>query len=337
MDNEPSISVVMSVYNGEKYLSESIESILNQTFRDFEFIIIDDGSTDNSLKIIEDYQQKDNRVVLIRNKENTGLPASLNKGIKIAQGKYIARQDADDVSMPNRFEVQYKYMENNRAIDILGTGRLFIDIEGTIFSKNKIDSFNAGKILRSGENVFPHGTAFIQKKVFIEVGLYDERFLYTQDLEYWIRCYLRKKNIHRLKDCLYKYRITKLLRNRNGKFRVKRQLNALLQKAFLEGLDYGLYVINTDAIKLIIDYEKDADLFDQKESKNDTSNYWFFIARQALRSGKEKRYVRKCLYKSLCTNKHFYHCMMKIIFLILTYFNYDYKWINTFKFRRIWQ
>ncbi|HIP11775.1 MAG TPA: glycosyltransferase family 2 protein, partial [Arcobacter sp.] len=101
----PMVSVLLSVYNGEKYLDEAIESILNQTYQDFEFIIINDGSTDKSLEIIEKYKKEDNRIVVI-SRENKGLIYSLNEGISQAKGKYIARMDADDISLATRFEEQ---------------------------------------------------------------------------------------------------------------------------------------------------------------------------------------------------------------------------------------
>lgn len=111
------ISVVMSVYNAEKYLDEALQSILNQNF---EFIIINDGSTDKSLEIIEKYKYQDTRIVLI-SRENRGLIASLNEGIELAKGKYIARMDADDISLPNRFEEQLKIMENDKEIVVCGS------------------------------------------------------------------------------------------------------------------------------------------------------------------------------------------------------------------------
>ena len=113
------ISVVLPVFNGDKYLSEAIESILNQTYINFEFIIINDGSTDGSLTIIENYRVKDNRIVVI-SRENKGLIASLNEGIRIANGGYIARMDQDDLSLPTRLEEQVKFMDSNQ-LDICGT------------------------------------------------------------------------------------------------------------------------------------------------------------------------------------------------------------------------
>ena len=117
----PTISVIMSVYNTNKsFLAEAIESILNQTYPNFEFIIIDDNSTDGSLSIIEQYMSKDDRIVLIKNKTNIGLTKSLNKGLKLAKGQYIARMDADDVSLPDRFKQQIEYMENNSHVTVIG-------------------------------------------------------------------------------------------------------------------------------------------------------------------------------------------------------------------------
>ena len=109
--NEPMVTVLMSVYNGEKFLKEAMDSILTQTFTDFEFLIINDGSTDNSVKIIESYN--DSRIRLINNEKNLKLIASLNKGISLARGKYIARMDCDDISSPMRLEKEVDFLENS--------------------------------------------------------------------------------------------------------------------------------------------------------------------------------------------------------------------------------
>ncbi|WP_244834814.1 glycosyltransferase family 2 protein [Clostridium sp. BJN0001] len=107
------VSVIMPVFNAEKYLEESIKSVLNQTYKNFEFIIINDGSTDSSLSIINKFKSMDNRIRVIDQKNN-GIVYSLNKGISTAKGKYIARMDADDISLPNRIKNQVKYMETNQ-------------------------------------------------------------------------------------------------------------------------------------------------------------------------------------------------------------------------------
>ena len=116
----PLISVLMPVYNSEKYVAEAIESILCQTYKDFEFIIINDASTDSSLKIIAKYAKQDKRIKLINNKKNVKISASLNKGLSIAKGKYIARMDSDDISLPSRFELQTKFLADNPAVGIVG-------------------------------------------------------------------------------------------------------------------------------------------------------------------------------------------------------------------------
>ena len=114
MNTKPFVSVVMSVYNGELFLKEAIDSILSQTYKKFEFIIIDDGSTDGSLNIINEYS--DERIKILVNPKNEGLIFSLNKGIELALGTYIVRMDADDISLPQRIEEQVSFMEKHGSI-----------------------------------------------------------------------------------------------------------------------------------------------------------------------------------------------------------------------------
>lgn len=125
---KPKVTVLMPVYNGEKYLKESIESILNQTFKDFEFLIINDASIDNSKKIILSY--KDPRIIYIENKINLGVARSLNKGLKLAKGAHIARMDADDISMPERLKLQYKTISQNSSLAVVATCNEIMDKDG---------------------------------------------------------------------------------------------------------------------------------------------------------------------------------------------------------------
>jgi len=122
--DKPKISVLMPVYNGEKFLDKSINSILNQTFNNFEYIIINDGSTDDSLKIIESYE--DSRIKIINFSKNMGISAALNNGLNVAKGDYIARQDQDDISHPERFMLQVEYLKNN-DVDLVDANFIFID------------------------------------------------------------------------------------------------------------------------------------------------------------------------------------------------------------------
>ncbi len=122
--DKPKISVLMPVYNGDQFLDKSIKSVLDQTFNNFEYIIINDGSTDDSLKIIESYN--DSRIKIINFTKNMGITVALNNGLNVAKGEYIARQDQDDISYPERFSLQIGYLENN-DVDLVDTNFIFID------------------------------------------------------------------------------------------------------------------------------------------------------------------------------------------------------------------
>ena len=128
MDKHPRVSVLMPVYNGERYLREAVESILNQTYTDLEFIVIDDGSTDSSAAILESYT--DPRIRVVHNHTNLRLVATLNKGLDLAQGELVARMDCDDVSLPERLERQLAFMEAHPEVGVLGTACQHIDDSG---------------------------------------------------------------------------------------------------------------------------------------------------------------------------------------------------------------
>ena len=129
-------TVLMPVYNAEKYVAEAIDSILNQTFNDFEFLIINDGSTDNSLDIIKSYD--DPRITIINNETNLGLSHTLNKGIELARGEYIIRMDADDISLSIRLEKQIEFMDSNQHIGICGSWIQTFDKSGNQSIWNKV-------------------------------------------------------------------------------------------------------------------------------------------------------------------------------------------------------
>ena len=194
----PTISVIMSVYNGELCLTGAIESILNQTFRDFEFLIINDGSTDSSWEIIQRYAEKDQRIVPIT-QENIGLTKSLNKGILIAKGEFIARQDSDDLSLPKRFDKQLPWVKD-RGYDLCCS-------RSWLLEKQRATP-NLGYLLPKGlvmlkQNPFIHGTFLMRKKSINKLGGYNENYRFAQDYELitrWLGAGLRVKY---LKECLY--------------------------------------------------------------------------------------------------------------------------------------
>lgn len=198
---KPRISVIMSVYNGERYLREAIDSILNQTFKDFEFIIVDDGSTDNSLSIIQSYRDK--RLKLIKNEKNIGLTKSLNNALKTAGGEFIARQDADDISLPDRLEEQIRFLVQHPDVALLGTGVFAINEEGKLLRRETPLSNPVKKLWQ--HNQFVHGSVTLKKKVIDELGPYHELFRYSQDYELWLRI-AKSYQVANLTQPLYKKR-----------------------------------------------------------------------------------------------------------------------------------
>ncbi|WP_347272951.1 glycosyltransferase [Candidatus Kuenenia sp.] len=206
IDN-PKISVVMSVYNGGKYLEDSVKSILTQTYQDFEFIIVNDASTDDSLEIIKKIE--DCRLRIITNPENLGLTKSLNKGIKTARGKYIARMDADDISLPHRFETQINFLEKNPDYALVGSSYYQIDTDNKIHTLINVLTDNV--LIKQGltkQNWFGHGSVMMRKDVFLQVGGYDERFKLAQDYDLWLRI-AESHKVANIDEPLYKWRVTK--------------------------------------------------------------------------------------------------------------------------------
>lgn len=209
----PTISVLMPVYNGEKYLVEAIESILNQTYSDFEFIIIDDCSTDGSYLILQDYARKDKRVKLFRNEVNNKLPKTLNFGILQACGKYIARMDQDDISLPERFAKQVEFMESNPDIGVCGTGfQMFtFDVNNVLYTINHLANNNAIRVkLFFKECVIAHPTVFIRTIVFRDNN-YSYNVEYSdlaEDYELWSRLARHGVKFHNLQEILLFYRLS---------------------------------------------------------------------------------------------------------------------------------
>ena len=203
----PRVSVLMSVLNGEKYLDEAIASILKQSLSDLEFLITDDGSEDNSLGIIKNWQEKDKRIKIFMNDAPIGLPSNLNKMASQAKGDFLARMDADDVSDYSRFDLQISLMNKDPDVDVCFTKANLIDEEGNIICEKKSPN-SSSKILSwlPYVNFFVHPTAFIRKSSFEKIGGYDEEFLLAQDWELWQRMNSRKMKFFILNKTLLDYR-----------------------------------------------------------------------------------------------------------------------------------
>lgn len=200
--SNPKISVIMPVYNAGKYLKDAIDSILNQSFSDFEVFIIDDRSTDDSLETIRSY--KDERIILIEKEINTGYTDSLNMAIKLAKGKYIARMDADDISLKDRFLKQYNHMEANPDIMLLGSFYQVIGKE-KVFRFPK--SYEEIKVFALTQNPVPHPTALIRSSVLHDNKLfYDRSYEPAEDFELWTRI-IKLGRVENLQEVLLNYRV----------------------------------------------------------------------------------------------------------------------------------
>lgn len=203
----PAISVIMPAYNTEKYIGAAIESILQQTFEDFELIIIDDASTDQTYDIMCSYH--DNRIIRMRNHINLGVAACVNKGMSIASSEYIARMDSDDISMPDRFQKQIEFMDANPNLGISGTHMAVIDNEGQLIKEHhKKTGDETIKIsLFFGHTSLAHPSIIIRKKIIDMHHLrYDSAFQYAEDYDFYCRCssFVALDNYP---ECLVRYRI----------------------------------------------------------------------------------------------------------------------------------
>lgn len=202
----PLISVVMPTYNSERFLGEAIESILNQTFGDFEFVIVADKSSDRSDIILDYYAKRDNRIKIFMG-ENLGLISSLNKGCKLAKGKYIARMDSDDISLPRRLERQVQYLEKHPEIGVLGTGIRYVDEAGRL-GKYVYNPMNPKlvKFYLHMENCFVHPSIMMRRDVVEGLGFYNTDAIDAEDYDLWSRAtYVTQvSNLH---EALLEYRV----------------------------------------------------------------------------------------------------------------------------------
>lgn len=200
----PKVSVVMPVFNAESYINEAIDSILSQTYSDFEFIIINDCSTDLSYNIIKSYEDK--RIKIINNEKNLGVCTSLNKALRECKGEFIARMDSDDVAYCDRLEKQVNFLENNKQIVVLGTSVEFIGQKKGI---KVFDNKNL-EIQSLFNNFIVHPTVMMRSEFFKSNNLYySEKFSTLEDYELWDRVLEKKGKFYILEEPLLKYRVHK--------------------------------------------------------------------------------------------------------------------------------
>ena len=254
------VSVLMPVYNSERFLKESISSILEQTYSNFEFIIINDGSTDKSLHIIKQYLEIDNRIILI-NKTNSGIVDSLNEGIRISKGKYIVRMDSDDISLPTRIAQQVNHMEGLN-LDLCGGHYFLIDENGVLNGLNLTPRSHELCLLSfSSKAAFVHPTVMIRKSFLDRNNLkYGQvEFKNAEDLDLWIRIINLGGKLGNVDNVILKYRILKDSLSRSNNSNILRDSNILFnnytnqtKKRLIELLHMNFNNLNYEEESIII-------------------------------------------------------------------------------------
>lgn len=204
---KPEISVIMSVYNGETYLKEAIKSVINQTFKNWELICINDCSADSTGEILAEFASVDKRIKVYTNEENLKLPASLNKAISLSSGKYIVRMDADDICLPDRFEKQFKFMEENN--DVVLSSCRFMTVKNDVYMSGgaggRCDN-DAIKAMLFVTNPILHPGVIAKAEVMKKFN-YDTTLTCTEDLELWTRMAIENRKMAILPECLLIYRL----------------------------------------------------------------------------------------------------------------------------------
>lgn len=240
MNSTPFVSVVMSVYNGGEFLKDAIDSILGQSYKNFEFIIINDGSTDNSAEILRLYN--DERIRILNNEKNEGLIYSLNRGLLESIGKYVVRMDADDVSLPNRIEKQVDFMERELDIGICGS---YIELFGDKI-KRRVQKFpsnaNVNEAFLLFSTCLAHPSVIIRKSIIDKYDLYyDTKYLHVEDYALWSHA-VKFTKISNIQEVLLKYRIldSSVTRQADKEFQSRFEVHKLIYECFFrdKGIDY---------------------------------------------------------------------------------------------------
>lgn len=307
------VSIIMAVYNAEEFLFEAIESVLNQSHKNFEFIIIDDGSTDQSLKVINIF--KDPRIILIKNSKNMGLIYSLNKGLSLAKGKYIFRMDADDICKIKKLEKQINCMEENPDIDVLGTASS--SLINKKIKKNKIilgeKNIQATLLFN---NCITHPTVVMRRKSLEKYNLsYNFEYKGCEDYAFWCENMFRLK-IKNLSEDLFYYRIVQkgvtqsLNKKKDEKYEVISKIHKKLLSKFWQNVsekDLKLHFKISENQFENIEIEELVEYFDKLLKYNTVYDYL------SLKKVLGKKWIKFCIInKKVYMNKYLYYGIIKV-------------------------
>lgn len=241
----PKITVLMAVYNGQAFLKECIDSVLNQTFKDFEFLIVDDGSTDATMDIIRSY--KDDRIRSIKNEKNLSQVASLNIGLEHAEGDYVARIDADDIMFPQRLKKQLDFLTKRTGVALVGSLGHAIDENGKVIAMAKLPIRNEEIIatVLLGGFILVHSSIMFRKNIILDIGKYREDFSFTEDYKLATDLLYEGYKINNMPEPLIKYRLhNDRISVRDSNLQIARYIVAL--KGFLKTFTPNLSDLDRD-------------------------------------------------------------------------------------------
>lgn len=204
----PRVTVLTTVLNGAPYLDEAIESVLRQTFSDFEYVVVDDGSTDATPVILEAWRARDSRLVVLRNDTNRGIPASANAGLAVARGDYVARLDADDVCEPDRLQREVDVLDARPDVALVSMNHLIMRVDGVVLRKTShhAPSEVVEHLLQYGNAVGAHSVTMYRRRAAATVGGYDVRYALAQDYDLWTRL-AREGRVVVLREAGARYRL----------------------------------------------------------------------------------------------------------------------------------
>lgn len=239
-NSNPKISVVLPVFNAEKYLDKAILSVRQQSFVNFELILLNDGSTDQSIAIIKKHADADPRIVFI-DRENRGLVATLNEGVRLAKANLIARMDADDIAEPNRLIVQHEFMEKNAKVVAAGTAYLLVDERGNPIRKFFPATTNSALQQQALQRATPicHPTAIFRKSAFLLAGGYRSNAMLAEDLDLWLRMG-EVGDLGNVKEILLKYRQHAASLSESKQLKQLEVIDSVVREAYLRrGIEVG--------------------------------------------------------------------------------------------------
>jgi glycosyltransferase involved in cell wall biosynthesis len=292
------VSIIMSVFNGDKYLNTAIDAILNQTFSDFEFIIINDGSTDKTCDILRSYTDPRIRVF---NQNNRGLIQSLNRGISLASGEYIARQDADDISLPDRIKEQVKIMDNDPKIVLVGSSYYSIDDNDDLVDFVKVpqtDTEIRWKMIFT--NAFCHTSIMTRSETLKNNKLfYNENDIHAEDYGLWSRL-IQYGSCYNIGKPLVKYRVHPNQIS-NVYFEIQNDKALLISKKNIEGI--GMNIQNLDAIRKLKDLEYNVP---SRLDNGYIDIYKYYI--QLLSKFMKEKYINKVHFKKIMRLRFYHIC-----------------------------